>query len=311
MFMHRFAKRLLYTALFLGLAAVGGGWFVLENVLPFTAIKPYRQTPENASWKIPRGPDPADYGLTVDSLVIHTPDSITLQGWFVKANLDSAVNTTVIVLHGISSCKEFFLPTAEKLSHRGISTVLFDLRAHGDSGGDYCTFGAEEKYDVSIIVDSLQARDSTMRIGVMGHSLGGAIALQALEHDPRLQFGVIESTFYSLEKVVEQYGENWFGIRSPWMAHEVLERSGEIACFDPFTVMPCESARNVKQPVFMAHGDRDERIPLAFGQINYNNLASEQKQWYTISGAGHNGLWQTGGPRYVEAVVEFIKAGSL
>ncbi|MCC6411798.1 MAG: alpha/beta hydrolase [Saprospiraceae bacterium] len=308
--MKRVYKRLLIFSFVLSVLAIGGGWFALENVLPFTAIKPYRQTPENASWKIPRGADPVEYGLTVDPLVIHTSDSITLQGWFVAANPDSSVNTTVIVLHGISSCKEFFLPTAEKLSQRGINTVLFDLRAHGDSGGDFCTFGAKEKYDVSQIVDSLLARDSTMRIGVMGHSLGGAIALQSLAHDPRLQFGVIESTFYSLEKVVEQYGENWFGIRSEWMAHEVLERSGEIACFDPFAVMPCEAAKEIEQPVFMSHGDRDERIPLAFGQINYNNLASEEKQWYTITGAGHNGLWQTGGPRYVQAVVSFIKAGS-
>jgi hypothetical protein len=306
--MRRFTKRLLYTALFLGLAAVGGGWFAVHTILPYSPIKPYRQTPENASWKIPLGPDPASYGLTVDSLTILTRDSVTLQGWFVAADPDSAVNTTVIVLHGISSCKEFFLPTAEKLARRGINTVLFDLRAHGDSGGDYCTFGANEKYDVSIIVDTLLARDSTQRIGVMGHSLGGAIALQALEHDPRLQFGVVESTFHSLEKVVEQYGENWFGIRSPWMAHEVLERSGEIAHFDPFAVMPCVSAKNIEQPVFMAHGDRDERIPMAFGRTNFDSLASPQKVWYTIPGAGHNGLWQTGGPRYVGAVVGFIKS---
>jgi pimeloyl-ACP methyl ester carboxylesterase len=193
------------------------------------------------------------------------------------------------------------------LAQRGINTVLFDLRAHGASEGAYCTFGAHETRDVSVVLDTLLARDSTQRIGIMGHSLGGAIALQALAADPRLRFGVVESTFHSLEKVVEEYGDHWLGIRSPWLAHEVLERSGEIACFDPFQVMPAEAAAAVTQPVFMAHGDRDERIPLAFGQENFRNLASPAKQWYTIQGAGHNLLWQAGGPAYVNAVVGFIR----
>lgn len=280
------------------------GWWGVENVLPYWPIKPFRQNPEHASWRIPKGAHPENYGLLADSFEVRTADSIQLKGLYIPAQ--APAHKTLIVLHGISSCKEFFLPAAEKLSRHGINVVLFDLRAHGQSGGEYCTFGACEKHDVSTVVDMLLARDSTQKIGVLGHSLGGAIALQTLAEDKRLQFGVIESTFHSLEAVVEQYGVNYFGIRSPWLAHHTLDKAAGIAHFNPYEVMPCESARQITQPIFMSHGDQDERIPWQFGKQNFDQLASADKQWYLIAGAHHNGLWQTGGAAYEAALMGFL-----
>lgn len=293
----------------------------MANVLPYWPIKPFRQNPAHASWKIPKGARPEDYGLQSEPFEILTSDSVRLEGIYIPASkpvfpvayattqpekTPSMPNKTLILLHGISSCKEFFLPTAETLAGQGINVVLFDLRAHGQSGGDYCTFGYCEKHDVSAVVDWLLTRDSTQKIGVMGHSLGGAIALQALADDKRLQFGVIESTFTSLETVVEQYGVNYFGFRSSWLAHYVLDRSAVIAKFDPYTVMPVRSAEKITQPVFVSHGDQDERIPWELGKENFDHIASVDKQWYLIPKAHHNGTWQAGGEKYVQALMAFV-----
>lgn len=294
-------------------------WWAIENVLPYWPIKPYRQNPAHASWRIPKGPHPESYGLTADPFELLTSDSVRLEGLYISAQKPAIPvsihglkapaqgSKTLIILHGISSCKEFFLPAAEKLSRQGINVVLFDLRAHGQSGGEYCTFGYYEKHDVSAIVDMLLARDSTQEIGVMGHSLGGAIALQALAEDKRLRFGVIESTFSSLEAVVEQYGINYFGIRSPWLAHHTLDKAAVIAHFNPYQVVPSQSATQITQPVFMSHGDADERIPWQFGKDNFDHLASADKQWYLIPNGHHNGLWQAGGPSYEAALMAFLK----
>ena len=314
--MPRLLRRLLRISLWLGAILLLGGWVAIENVLPYWPIKPYRQSPENATWRIPLGPDPAAYGLQAERLSIRTRDSIWLQALYIPANptTQQLNNSTtqqpslcIVMIPGISGCKEFFLPSAQYFAEQGISTLLLDQRAHGESGGEYCTFGFREKHDVSSAVDTLLARHPGLHLGVMGHSLGGAVALQALAEDKRLRFGIIESTFHSLEAVVEQYGENYFGIRSNWLARHTLDKSAAIAHFDPYAVRPFESAERIQQPVFMAHGDADERIPLAFGRINFEHLASAQKEWHTVRGAGHNGIWARGGAEYRAAMLLFLE----
>lgn len=304
-------RRLLRITLWLSAALLLAGWAAVENVLPYWPIKPYRQNPENATWRIPLGSKPENYGLRAERLSILTRDSIWLKALYIPA-ADSATTASgtdlcIVMIPGISSCKEFFLPTAQYFAQQGISTLLLDQRAHGESGGEYCTFGFREKHDVSSAVDTLLARHPGLRIGVFGHSLGGAVALQALAEDQRLQFGIVESTFHSLEAVVEQYGKNYFGIRSNWLARHTLDKSAAIAHFDPYAVRPFESAARIQQPMFMAHGDADERIPLAFGRINFEHLASAQKEWHTIRGADHNGIWARGGAEYRAAMLRFLE----
>lgn len=301
-FLRRLFKITLISLPFVALA----GWFAVERVLPYSPIKPFRNTAETSAWRLPLGVHPEDYGLQAERFAVRTRDSLTLQAFFIPGRESGRRPTTIILLHGISGCKEHFLPTAQKMTARGLNVVLLDLRAHGESGGDYCTFGFYEKSDVSALVDTLLARDSTQRIGILGNSLGGAIALQALAADKRLQFGVIESTFHDLQAVVTEYGEDLFGIKSPWLARHILEKSAVIAHFDPFSIKPGEAARQIAQPVFMSHGDADEKIPFAFGRVNFEHLASVHKQWYTIAGGHHRQVAKAGGEAYFEAIMRFI-----
>ncbi|HNG89464.1 MAG TPA: alpha/beta fold hydrolase, partial [Saprospiraceae bacterium] len=287
--MRRIARFFGYFGLFLLAAA----FVAVEYVLPYWPIKPFRMDPAHATWRLPMGSDPATYGLHAEPLTICTHDTLCLQALYipaVSAQTPQDSGLCVLMIPGIGSCKEFFLPTAQYFAQHGISSLLLDQRAHGQSGGEFCTFGFHEKHDVSTAVDTLLSRHPRMRVGVMGHSLGGAVALQSLAHDPRLQFGIVESTFHSLEAVVEQYGQNYFGIRSNWLARHTLDKSAAIAQFDPYSVLPCKSAECIRQPVFMSHGDADERIPIAFGRINYEHLASASKEWHTIPGARHNNV---------------------
>lgn len=312
--MKKFFRRLFKITLFSLPVLALAGWFAVERVLPYTPIKPFRNTAETSAWRLPRGVHPEDYGLQAERLAIRTRDSLTLQALFIPARHPTPPpreggrgEATVILLHGISGCKEHFLPTAENMTARGLNVVLLDLRAHGESEGEYCTFGFFEKHDVSALVDTLLARDSTQRIGILGNSLGGAIALQALAADKRLQFGIIESTFHDLEAVVAEYGEDMLGIKSVWLTRHILEKSAVIAGFDPFSVKPGEAARQITQPVLVAHGDADEKIPFAFGRINFERLASPQKQWYTIVGGHHRQVAKAGGEAYFEAMMRFIE----
>jgi len=268
---------------------------LVENVLPYSGIKPLRHAPEDMLWLLPKGVHPDNYNLKARTISIQTSDSVLLSAMLIEHEIDSPL-ATVVLLHGISGCKETQLERAKLLADAGYASLLLDLRAHGQSGGEYCTFGYYEKQDLRAVADTLTALFPERSIGIWGASLGGAVALQSMAYDPRYQFGVVESTFDEFDKVAMEYGAKWFfGLRSVWLTNRVLQKSGQIAHFDPEAVKPVRSAAQIDRPVLFLHGDRDARIPMEFGKRNFDSCAAEIKYWYPVAGAGHNNLWKVAG----------------
>ncbi len=294
---------------FVGLALVCGILvaFAVENVLPYYGIKPFRMIPAENAWRFPGGYAPENYGLIGRKISIPAKDGIVLSGWLLSGHSDTA-KATVIILHGIGSCKETQFDRARILADNGYNSVVLDLRAHGESGGDYCTFGYYEKFDIQSVVDSVVQITGGKPVGIWGASLGGAIALQAMGLDHRISFGVIESTFDEFEKVAIEYGADlMFGMKSKWLTDHVLRKSGNIASFDPMSVKPVVSAAAIDRPVLFMHGNRDDKIPIYFNQRNFEAVHNIDKQWITVEGAGHNNLWLIGGPELETKLLAFLK----
>jgi pimeloyl-ACP methyl ester carboxylesterase len=301
----KLTKIIKVSAILFGLSAAGG-FFAVENVLPYAGIKPYRMVPSENPWRFPKGFLPENYGLQGREFSIETKDSLTLKAWFFPTNRDSA-KATVIILHGISTCKETQFDRAKILTNNGFNAITLDLRAHGESDGEFCTFGFYEKNDIVAAVDSaLQIGGKP--VGIWGASLGGAIALQAMALDGRIIFGVIESTFDEFEKVAEEYGADWmFGLRSKQIVERVINKSGQIAHFDPKAVKPVEAAAQIDRPVLFMHGDRDEKIPIEFNRRNFEAVQSSEKQWITVPGGGHSNIWKFGGKDLERQVLTFLE----
>ena len=302
----RFKKNIVIFSSVFGLFAAAG-FFAVENVLPYAGIKPYRMIAAENTWRFPKGYLPENYGLQGREIEVRTKDSLTLKAWFFPANGDSA-KATVIVLHGISSCKESQFGRAKLLTDNGFNAVALDLRAHGESGGDYCTFGYYEKYDIQTVLDSVMPLSGGKPAGIWGASLGGAIALQAMALDRRIVFGVIESTFDEFEKVAEEYGADWMlGLRNKWVVNRVLDKSGAIAHFEPKAVKPVEAAAMIDRPVLFMHGDADDKIPIEFNRRNFEAVRSPEKQWITVAGGGHSNIWGFGGDGLEQQVLSFLE----
>jgi pimeloyl-ACP methyl ester carboxylesterase len=73
---------------------------------------------------------------------------------------------------------------AQSFLRRGYDVVTFDFRGHGDSGGAY-TFGANEALDLAAVVEQLVGPGLPYaRFSVIGLSMGGSIAADALARFP-------------------------------------------------------------------------------------------------------------------------------
>ncbi len=267
-------------------------YWAIDHVLPYAAIKRPHFV---AHWK--------KEGLNVEPLAVQN-DNIHINTFLVRPKTEA--KGTIILLHGIANnhgCFEHFTPWLLDL---GLNVVLLDLRGHGESDGEYCTFGYYEKIDLQRVLDALEQKGVKQPIGIFGVSLGGAIALQTLALDKRLRFGIIESTFNTYEKVVVEYGEDYLHFRSPMLTHRALEKAGQIAHFDPFSIKPVLDCQNIDVPMFVAHGTADDKIPFAFGLENFNALKSSDKTWIPIEGATHHNLQKLGGEAYFEKMKAFI-----
>ena len=267
-----------------------------EFAMPYMPISPWKQTSPLT---------PAYYGLRADSLALTVEKALILRGYMIYANTPKP-KATIILLHGIGGFKEGNLHFSKILADSGYNVVIYDQRGHGTSGGQYCTFGFYEKADVSKFIDFIQAQFPKLPLGIFGASMGGAVALQALACDKRLQFGIVESTFNSLEEVVIEYGRGYFKFRSRWLAQRILSKSAEIAHYKPFDIKPVESCTHIEQPILLVHGDSDEKIPMAFNQQNFTALKSKDKEFYIIKGAGHDNVGEKGGQVYLNKILSFI-----
>ena len=272
--------------------------FVVHNVLPYALLQPQRVTTTNYL-------ETENQNYTALQLV--TKDSVTLKGYHVKSNKDT-VYGSIVLIHGIGGCKEHFTELAIDLANSGYDSWLFDNRAHGESGGEYSTYGYHEKNDISLIIDTIKENQPTSKIGIWGNSLGGAIALQAIEKDKRIAFGIIESTFTDLNQIVYDYQKRFsYGIGLEWICDIALNKASKIGAFNSEDVKPIESVKNISCPVLIAHGNADGNIKFEYGKQLYTNLASKDKVFVEVDNADHYNMYDAGGEEYSTKLFNFLK----
>ncbi len=279
------------------------GYFGARLIIKIDKENSYYQPYQSQQWF-------EQQNLQSKNIIYTSNDGLKLKA--ILVNTDSLeAKGTIILMHGIRSGKERYLEVSKKLAENGYNAVLVDLRAHGESEGEYCTFGYYEKQDVSVLIDTLLRKGVNENIGIWGHSLGAAISLQAMSLDKRIKYGVIESTFSDFRTIVHDYSERTIGTNIPWLNDYSIRWAEYLGDFSADKIIPSESVKNITQPVLMVHGNADHHISIQYGEENFKNLASSLKEFYKIEGAGHNGIWIKGGEAYFKKVFSFLEYNSV
>ena len=128
---------------------------------------------------------PADFSLAYEQITLTSGDGVTLSGWYIPSRNKAAV----ILLHGYGANRTEMLGRAGALARHGYGVLLYDLRAHGESGGAWRTYGWLDVKDVDAALVFLRNRADLdpERIGILGFSIGGQIALRAAAQSDRLK----------------------------------------------------------------------------------------------------------------------------
>ena len=274
-------------------------FLALREQLPDSIVRPRRRRSNL---------DPGDLGFKFAAGNLTTSEQIELAYYYVPTTA-TLVRGNLVILHGKDSAKEVYLEYLPQLVPYGYNVLLYDARAHGRSGGEFTSFGYHEWQDAVLATAKLRHLGGDYPTGVFGHSLGGAVALQAMARSGTIEFGIVESAFTHLGRITNAYARRQTGLPLPYgLTDALLDRAERLAGFEHRAVEPIRAAREVTQPTLIIHGELDRSIDVDNGRQLYAALASRVKELYIVPGAGHDDITEIGDDGYWWRLRAFLES---
>jgi pimeloyl-ACP methyl ester carboxylesterase len=207
---------------------------------------------------------------------------VALEGWIFRTP-SARRRGTVVYLHGLSDNRGSSVWLARHLGERGFDVVAYDSRAHGQSGGEACTYGFYEKRDLARVLDQLSLAGPFF---LLGNSMGAAVALQAAAEDGRIAGVVAISTISDLRTAAFERAPFFASRREIEEAFQIAESAGH---FKVDEVSPVAAAARIACPVLLIHGEDDRETPPAHSRRVFAALQGD-KHMLIVPGAGHGNV---------------------
>jgi len=206
----------------------------------------------------------------------------------------------VIFCHGFTGNRieshRLFVHAARELCRRGFGALRFDFRGSGESEGLFESMTiSEEMGDLTAAINWLYDRMEILRdrIGIVGLSLGGVVALLTAVGDGRIkgvctwgtpaEFGGLQNTARNIlgeAKIEELMVKTHFDLPSG-------DRVGRDFLMDALRHDISGSAARISpRPFLIIHGTNDNLVPVSHAEKLFNN-AKEPKEKFLVEGADH------------------------
>lgn len=242
---------------------------------------------------------PADFNLRYENVTLVTEDSLKLDALFIPAV--NKTNKAVVVLHGYPFDKGNILPLATFL-HYDFNLLLFDFRYLGRSEGSYTSVGFHEQKDLDAVVKYLRGKNQT-RIGALGFSLGGAVAIMGAKQTS-LDAVVADSSYASLDNMLSHTYKQFWIFKFPFlMTTKILSKM--LLKVNVAGVSPKRSIRDLNVPILIIHGSADEQIPVENAYQLKN--ANQKAELWIVENSGHGFASNAAGEEYERRVLKFFK----
>lgn len=239
--------------------------------------------------------------LRVETVTISTEAGRRVRGWF-AAGLPG--RGAVLLLHGVRGDRRDMLGRGLALSQAGLSVLLIDLPAHGESDGERITFGLHEASGVSAALSYMAKRLPAERIGVIGVSLGAAALVFS---QPRIPLGavVLESMYPTVSEALENRLAMRFGGFGKHLAPLFLCHMRLRLGVTPDALRPIAALPELRAPLLIVSGSRDRHTTLPQTRRLYE-AARDPKELWVVEGAAHVNLHHFDTAAYEARVIPFL-----
>jgi len=234
---------------------------------------------------------------------VFTSHGIALDGWLVKPA--AARFPTVVVPHGWGSNAARMLPLAKVLQAEGFGVLLYDTRGHGTSGAHGPVTIRTFAEDLLAAVHHLTQRPDIgpTRIGVFGHSMGGAAAIVAASTESRIGAVVSSAAFADIDDLIRRtlrclHIPQWpFLPLVRWIVELHLHITTD-------GLSPGKRIGKINAPILLIHGTDDELIPATDLDVLCTAANQATTERVLLPHRGHRDLLAD--PNYATRALEFL-----
>jgi pimeloyl-ACP methyl ester carboxylesterase len=252
---------------------------------------------------------PADLGLQYDTVSFESEvDHVPLQGWY----LPSGGERAIIMVHGIGQNRwntwERAPQKAQMFVQHGYDVLVFDLRGHGQSGGDRLGFGWSERNDVLGAVAYVEQRGIPAgHIGVQAHSYGAATSLLAAAEGPDIAAVVADSAFSGIRPLLDR--EVQLRGYPPIFAPGIDLVGSQLYGVDLDQIAPVARVGKIApRRILFIHGSEDARIPVENSQQLFAAAHNQDDELWIVPGAAHVQGFAVEPEVYAQKVLAFFDA---
>jgi alpha-beta hydrolase superfamily lysophospholipase len=294
-----YGSRLFRLALPLGgalvTAALGLGAYVVHQL----------NGPRHRTWRDDYTFSPFEVGVEFEDVEFQTQDGLTLRGWWFP---HPETKSVVVALSGHKGAKHDLLGIGSGLWRAGNNVLLFDFRGCGTSDAAPLSLAHRELADARAAVAYVRRRMPDARIGLIGFSMGAAVAILTAISDPEITGVVSDSSFAGISEVVEAaYRRHGLPARILVPIADALNRWRHGYTFS--SVRPVDViSRLSPRPVLIIHGADDAMTPVEQANRLYEAAVEPKDLWITEN-TPHCGTYFVDREEYVHRVAGFF--GSL
>ncbi len=261
-------------------------------------------------WTLPAPSQPCcvaeAQALGFEEVEFWSRDSVRLAGWYSPP----ANGALILLLHGYGENRSSLLPQAQDLAEAGYGVLLYDLRAHGESGGAARSGGWADVADVDAAIQYVRQRAGVeTALGIYGFSIGGQVALRAAAEILDLRAVVADGPSYST--TADAPAELDFSARVArgvrWLTYALTEWRTGIA--EPEAVKDVIGRIAPRPVLLIATGPPDGLEQLTTG--GYYAAAGEPKDLWVLPEAWHGAAYRLRRAEYRQRLLEFYGAALL
>ena len=243
--------------------------------------------------------------VKTDEATVKSDDGLKLWG---KIYLqDNKSDKWAIIAHGYTSSHEDMQPIALNFYNQGYNVLTPDMRAHGNSEGQYIGMGWLDRKDMLKWIDYVISLDKNAQIALYGESMGGATVMMTSGEDlPSNVKAIVEDCGYTsvLEMFKKELNER-FGLK-PFPILNAAEMVTQLRAKYNFTeASALEQVKKSKTPMLFTHGGNDTYVPTKMVYELYE-AANVEKDMLIIDGAAHGAAPDVDPKTYYEKVFSFL-----